>query len=185
MEGPLRTKPLPSFYVTGTGRSYGMDLLLRYKGRKYTSWLSYSLGRSIQNYSVINFGNDIPAPTDQPYQLSWTNMLSAGKLNFGTITLLSSGRPYIDFSTSSINLPIVRNYKRLPDYFRSDFSINYNFSLHKAKFKTGLSFINIFNTQNYFDVNTRKFDFENTSFSETTLIQSQSFSINMFIHFVF
>jgi ferric enterobactin receptor len=182
---PTLAKPAPSFYVTGTGRSYGIDLLLRYKGNKFNSWLSYSLGRSIQNYSYINFGNDIPAPSDQPHQLSWTNILSAGKWNFGTITLFSTGRPYIDFTTSSINLPIVRNYKRLPDYFRSDFSVNYNFSICKAKLKTGLSFINIFNTQNYFNVSTRKFDFENTSFSEATLIQSQSFSINMFIHFVF
>ena len=183
--GPPQVKIQPSSYVTGTGRSFGMDLLLRYKSRKYSSWLSYSMGRSIQNYSLINSGDDIPAPTDQPYQLSWTNMLSAGKWNFGTITLFSSGRPYIDYTTSSIRMPIVRNYKRLPDYFRSDLAINYNFSVRKARFKTGLTFINIFNTQNYFDVNTRKFDFENTSFSETTLIQSQSFSINMFLHFVF
>jgi hypothetical protein len=184
-EGPPLTEPQPSFYVTGKGRAYGMDLLLRYKGRKYSSWLSFSLGRSIQNYSLINSDSDIPAPADQPYQISWTNMLTAGKWNFGTITFCSSGRPYIDYSTSSNSLPIKRNYERLPDYFRTDFSINYNLSLHKARLKTGLSFINIFNTQNYFDVNTRKFDFENTSFSETTLIQSQSFSINLFMHFAF
>jgi hypothetical protein len=175
----------PSYFITGTGRAYGIDLLLKYNSRSFTSWISYSYGRSLHKYKYINYGVEIPAPTDQPHQFSWTNMLSAGKWNFGTITLLSSGRSYVDFTRGTSTLPLIRTYKRLPDYFRSDFSVNYNFSVRRAKFKTGATFINIFNTENYFDINTRKFDFENTSFSETTLIQSQSFSINLFLHFVF
>jgi ferric enterobactin receptor len=173
-----------SFYVTGTGKSYGIDLMLRYKGRIYASWLSYSFGNSRQRFPKINSGGEIPAPADEPFQLSWTNMISMDKWNFGTILLYSAGRPYIDYTSSSIHLPVERKYKRLPDYFRTDISVNRSFSLGKAKFKGGIAFINIFNTQNYFDVNTRKFDFVNTSFSETTLIQSQPFTINMFIHFV-
>jgi ferric enterobactin receptor len=185
LEQPEPDPSKPSFFITGTGRSYGIDLLLKYKSRIFTSWVSYSYGRSLHQYNYINYGNEIPAPNDQPHQFSWTNMLSAGKWNFGTITLFSSGRSYIDFTRGNSTLPLLRTYKRLPNYFRSDFSVNYNFSIRKAKFKTGATFINIFNTENYFDINTRKFDFENTSFSETTLIQSQSFSINLFVHFVF
>jgi len=180
------SQPQPSYYVTGKGRSYGIDLLLKYKSRNFTTWLSYSYGRSLQQYHDINYGNDIPAPTDQPHQISWTNMFTAGKWNFGSITLISSGKPYIDFTRlNNMSLPLIRNYQRLPDFFRSDLSVNYNFSIRKLKLKTGVTFLNIFNTQNYFDVNTRKFDFENTTFSEITLIQSQSFSVNLFIHFLF
>jgi ferric enterobactin receptor len=175
----------PSYYVTGAGQSYGVDLLLRYKSPVYTSWISFSLGRSLQHFRQINYNQEIPSPADQPYQLSWTNMLSLGKWNFGTITLLSSGKPYIDFTQSTGYPEIVRNYNRLPDYFRSDISANYNFSILKMKFKTGATIYNIFNTQNYFDINNRKFDFENNSFSETTLIRSQSLSVNLFIHFIF
>lgn len=91
----------------------------------------------------------------------------------------------MDFTRGTTSLPIIRTYKRLPDYFRSDFSVNYDFNIRKARFKTGVTLINIFNTENYFDINTRRFDFENYSFSETTLVQSQSFSINLFVHFVF
>jgi ferric enterobactin receptor len=175
----------PSYFLTGEGRSYGFDLLIKYQNRMITSWISYSYGRSLQNYGDINSGNDIPSPSDIPHQLSWTNMFTAGKWNFGTVTLLSSGRPYIDFTQGKATLPVTRTYKRLPDYFRSDLSLNYNFSLHSAKFKVGATVINIFNTENYFDINTRRFDFENNSFSETTLIQSQSLSLNLFLHFVF
>lgn len=184
---PPGTEPAASasYFVTGTGRSYGVDLMLRYKGTRFTSWLSYAYGRSYQRYPQINFNNRIPSPADLPNQLSWTNLFTAGKWNFGSITLFSSGKPYIDFAESSSTAPLVRVYKRLPDYFRTDLSANYNFSIRKVKLKAGITFINIFNTQNYFDVNTRKFDFENTSFSETSLILSQSFSVNTFLHFVF
>lgn len=175
----------PSVYVTGSGCAYGLDLLFRYKSRKYTSWLSFSLGRSIQNYSGINYGNNIPSPVDQPFQLSWTNMVSAGKWNFGTMTLWSAGKPYIDFSMGSSNQSMIRYYKRLPDYFRTDLSVNYSLAIRNARLKPGIALINIFNTHNYFDINTRKFDFASTSFSEVTLIQSQAFSINAFIHFTF
>jgi ferric enterobactin receptor len=175
----------PSRYVTGEGKSYGIDILLRYKSRIYTSWISFSLSRSLQHFQQINNNLEIPSPADQPYQLSWTNMISLGKWNFSTITLFSSGKPYIDFTHSSVYPEIVRNYERLPYYFRSDVSVNYNFSILKMKFKTGATVYNIFNTQNYFDINNRKFDFENNSFSETALIQSQSLSLNLFIHFIF
>jgi len=175
----------PSYYITGTGQSYGIDLLLRYKSRIYTSWISFSLGRSLQYFQKINIDAEIPSPVDQPYQTSWTNMITLGKWNFGTITLFSSGKPYIDFAHSSSYAPLVRNYMRLPNYFRSDVSLNYNFSIMKMRFKMGATVYNIFNTQNYFDINNRKFDFDNNSFSETTLIRSQSLSVNLFIHFIF
>jgi ferric enterobactin receptor len=175
----------PSYYVTGGGRSYGIDFLLKYQSRNFTSWVSYSMGRSLQHYNRINNNSDIPSPSDQPNQFSWTNMLTSGNWNFGTVTLFSSGKPYIYSSKSNQKQNLIRVYQRLPDYFRSDLSVNYNFSVRKAKFKTGATILNLFNTQNYFDINTRKFDFDNTSFTETTLIQSQSLSVNLFVHFIF
>jgi hypothetical protein len=174
----------PSYYLTGKGRSYGIDLLLKYKGSRFTSWISYSYGRSIQQYPNINFGNKIPSTYDQPYQLSWTNMLGSGRWNFSTVTVYSSGKPYIQNAINTDQM-VLRNYNKLPSYFRSDISANYNFSLSKVKLKTGATILNIFNTQNYFDINSRRFDFENTTFSETTLIQSQALSLNLFVHFIF
>jgi ferric enterobactin receptor len=184
---PTNNKPdllQPSYYLTGKGRSYGIDLLLKYKARRFTSWISYSYGRSIQRYPNINFGNKIPSTYDQPYQLSWTNMLGSGRWNFSTVSVYSSGKPYIQNAVNTDQM-VLRNYNKLPSYFRSDISVNYNFTLSKVKLKTGATILNIFNTQNYFDINTRRFDFENTTFSETTLIQSQALSLNLFVHFIF
>ncbi|HEX2968642.1 MAG TPA: TonB-dependent receptor plug domain-containing protein [Bacteroidales bacterium] len=184
-EPPLQPQEVASFYITGTGKSYGTDLMLRYKGKSYTGWLSASLGRSKYSFPAINSGSDIPAATDIPYTLSWTNMLTAGKWNFGSISTFSSGRPYIDYSRSNDVLPVTRLYKRLPNSFTNDLSVNYNFSAFGGRFKTGVSLINVFNSRNYLDVNTRKIDFESNSFSQITLVQDRSFSINMFLHFAF
>ncbi len=184
-DGETDSYASPSYYITGKGQSYGVDFLLRYKSRVYTSWVSLSVGRSLQQFPEINYDQVIPSMADQPFQISWTNMVTLGKWNLGTTTLYSSGKPYIDFTRGSTTDPIERSYKRLPDYFRSDVSVNYNFSILKARFKTGVTVYNIFNTQNYFDINNRKFDFEHNSFSETTLIRSQSLSVNLFIHFIF
>jgi ferric enterobactin receptor len=178
------TKTQPSYFIDGTGKSYGIDLSIRYKYQNYTSWISYSLSKSVHQFPYLNQNQEFPAPTDQRHQLSWANMLSWKSWNFGSTTLFSTGRPYIDFSTDQRPIPTIRVYKRLPNYFRTDLSANYNFIFMKSKIKTGVTIINIFNTNNYFDINNRKFDFENTTFNETNIIRAQKLSFNLFIHFV-
>lgn len=175
----------PGYYVTGEGRAYGMDVSLRYKFKNFTSWVSFSLGRSVRQYPWINNNAEVPAPTDQLHQVSWANMFAWQKWNFGSTCLFSTGRPYIDFTQNKENIQFTRIYKRLPNYFRTDVSANYSFNLSKVKFKAGLTLINIFNTQNYYDINSRKFETDNSSFSETNLIRAQELSYNLFLHFSF
>ena len=117
----------PSYYINGTGKSYGIDFSLRYKYKNITSWVSYSLSKSVHQFPYLNKNQEFPAPTDQTHQLSWANMISFKNWNFGTTSLFSTGRPYIDFSTDKRPIPTTRVYKRLPNYFRTDLSVNYNF----------------------------------------------------------
>jgi ferric enterobactin receptor len=175
----------PSVFVTGTGRAFGADFLLKYKCRVYTTWFSFSYGRSYRKFKEINNNQTIPSPADQPYQVSWTNMFTTGRWNFGVVSLFSSGKPYIVTYKGTSGLPVERIYARLSDYYRTDVSVNCNFTLLKIRLKTGATIYNIFNTQNYFDVNNRKFDFDNLNFTETTLVKSQSISLNLFLHFIF
>jgi ferric enterobactin receptor len=183
-ENPPEPQKEPRYYIVGKGKAYGIDMFLRYKTKGFTSWLSYSISKSTRQFAMLNNNSEMPSPIDQTHQLSWTNMFSAGKWNFGAITMFATGRPYIDYSLNNQNLPTIRNYKRLPDFTRIDLSANYNFTIRNARFKAGITIINVLNTQNYYDVNTRKFDFDNTSFSDTNLIQSQTLSLNLFLHFV-
>ena len=178
------SKTQPSYYIDGTGKSYGIDLSIRYKHQSYTSWISYSLSKSVHQFPFLNNNQEFPAPTDQTHQLSWSNMVTYKNWNFGSTTLFSTGRPYIDFSNDTQAIPTIRVYKRLPNYFRTDLSANYNFIFMRTKIKFGGTIINIFDTNNYFDINNRKFDFDNTSFSETNIIRAQKLSFNLFLHFV-
>jgi len=172
---------LPSYFISGSGKSFGIDFLASFSSPHYTNWISYSLSRNIQTFDSINHGEEFPALTDQKHQISFSNLFTVGKLNLGVIGLFATGRPFIVFAESKMNLPVIRQYKRLPNYFRCDLSANYNFLIKAIRLKTGISVINLFNSQNYFDVNARTFDIENTSFSGTNLIQSQKLSLNIFL----
>ncbi len=136
----------PSYFVTGSGKSYGIDFFVRYKNRFYTGWVSYSLSKSAQKFDLINEGEEIPALTDQTHQLSISNIVCLGNWNFGLISLFSTGRPYIESTENQENMPIIRHYARMPNYFRTDISANYNFSVKLLRFKTGVSIINLFKT---------------------------------------
>jgi ferric enterobactin receptor len=175
----------PSYFISGSGRSYGLDFFASYKTSHFESWISYSLSKNDQNFDHINNGSAMPALTDQRHQFSFTNLYTIGKWNLGSVFLFNTGRPYIVSTESQGNSFIERRFQRLPNYFRCDVSANYNFRIKLVRLKTGISVINLFNSRNYFDANTRKFDFENTTFSETNLIQSQKLSLNVFLHIAF
>lgn len=176
-----KSEPAPSYFISGTGKSYGLDLFMSYSARRYTGWFSYSLSKSVQQFSEINDGAEIPALTDQTHQVSVTNMFTPGKWNLGAVLLFQTGRPYASFTDVKMDGPITRKYSRMSDYFRCDVSANYNFTLGLIRFKAGMSVINLFDNRNYYDVNSRTFDFENTSFTETNLIPSQRLSLNLFL----
>jgi ferric enterobactin receptor len=186
----------PSYFITGTGKSYGLDFFVRYKSSNYTSWLSYSLSQSVEYFDKINNNTEIPAFTDQRHQLSFSNLYTFKRWNFGAVSVFSTGRPYLAYEADSLfsgshptntgaALSNIRVYKRMPNYFRTDVSATYNFVFKLTSVKLGVSIINLFNNQNYFDINTRTFNFESSTFSETNLIQSQKLSFNVFIHVVF
>ncbi len=172
-----------SNFITGKGKSYGFDFYFGYKSKIYLNWFSYTLSLCLQKFNSINHGNEFPALTDQRHQLRFCNLFIIGKWNIGAIALYATGKPYYihknDYRTGE---NLLREYKRLPEYFRLDLSGNYSFTLKKIHFKTGLSIINLFNNQNYFDVNTKAFQYESTALSETNLVQSQKLSLNLFFH---
>jgi hypothetical protein len=188
---PKKPKPAtdyynqPSFFIYGDGRAFGVDFLVRYKRKYFTSWLSYAISRSLHQFDAVNWGREMPSSTDQLHQLSFTNMVALGKWNLGAITFFSTGRPYFESSVNQYDGSVVRTYSRLPDYFRLDLSANYSFGIGNARFKIGSSIINVLNTENYFDQNTREINYETTSFSQTNLIRSRARSLNLFLHFSF
>jgi hypothetical protein len=176
---------METMIATGSGRSYGLDFLLKYQESNYQGWVSYSIGRSLQNYDMINGGDDIPAPVDRLHALDLTQMYSKGNWNFSLVYLFSTGQPFIFINRALEEQAVQQIFGRLPNYHRVDVSANYSFRIKKARFRAGLSIINLLDRQNYYDIDRRNFLFNNSSYEETSIIKSQGITPNIFLQFRF
>lgn len=131
--------------VNAEGKAYGIEFLLRKSTGKLNGWISYAYSRSLlQTRSIhagetINRGQYYPSNYDKPHAVNFIgNYKVSRRLNFSLNLVYSTGRP--------ITLPIAkyyiengnriyysdRNAYRIPDYFRSDVSINIEGN-HKIK----------------------------------------------------
>ncbi len=178
-------KPVISEFISGSGSAMGIDFLVKYEQPGFTSWLAYSISKATRNFDKINNGDNIPAEFDQTHEIKWTNLFSYNKWNFSTLTIYTTGHPYIAYSEKDNDFNITRVYNRLPDYFRIDLSVNYNFNIKKVNIKPGVSILNALNTENYLDIYIRTFDFPNSPENETTLVKAQEFTLNFFVNFRF
>lgn len=181
--GQAKKVQLPSKFITGTGSATGLDLLLKYESSHYTSWISYSHSKAIRNFAEINHNEDIPAPFDKTHEFKWTNLLNFGKWNFSGMWIYSTGQSYVKNQTVDNTLTAMFTYDRLPDFKRFDLAANYNLQIQKVRIKLGMSVINVFNQENYNDIYSRDFNFDTTTFNETTYMRSLGISPNFFISF--
>lgn len=119
------------------GKAYGIEFLIRKNLGKLNGWTSYTYSRTYLKQDdpnageLINEGNYYPANFDKPHNFNFTgNYRFTHRYSFSLNMVYSTGRP--------ITLPIAkydydgslrvyysdRNAYRIPDYFRTDFSIN-------------------------------------------------------------
>lgn len=132
--------------LNAKGRAYGAELLIRKTEGKLNGWLSYTYSR-IQLKTddplaekPVNNGDWYPADYDKPNVVNFIgNYRVNHRFSLSLNVVYSTGRP--------ITLPIAeyyyansyrvlysnRNEYRIPDYFRSDFSMNLdgNYKIHQ------------------------------------------------------
>jgi len=181
--GQAKKIQLPSKFITGAGSATGLDLLLKYESTRYTSWISYSHSKAIRNFAEINHNEDIQAPFDKTHEFKWTNMLTLGKWNFSGMWIYSTGQSYVKNQTVDNTLTAMFTYDRLPDFKRFDLAANYNLQIQKVRIKLGMSVINVFNQENFNDIYSRDFNFDTTTFNETTYMRSLGITPNFSISF--
>ncbi|MFI5136478.1 MAG: carboxypeptidase-like regulatory domain-containing protein [Sphingobacteriales bacterium] len=123
--------------INTKGKAYGAEFLLKKTAGKVNGWMSYTYSRTFLKQDdpnageLINEGNWYPANYDKPHSFNFTgNYRFTHRYSVSLDIAYSTGRP--------ITLPIAlyeyggservfyssRNQYRIPDYFRSDFSIN-------------------------------------------------------------
>lgn len=132
----LLNETIETEIISGTGRSYGLELMAKKSYGIFQGWISYSSSRTERKVQgptpelTINDGRYFPANSDQTHQFSCTGLYSfserlSGSANF----IFSTGRPITlpsdKFEFNDIIIPhfTERNQDRLPNYHRLDLSL--------------------------------------------------------------
>ncbi|MEO8721534.1 MAG: TonB-dependent receptor plug domain-containing protein [Ginsengibacter sp.] len=134
--------------INTKGKAYGVEFLLKKSTGKLNGWLSYTYSRSLLRqddpYAAekINDGNEYPSNFDQPHNATFIgNYRINHRFSFSFNATYSTGRPITlpvaeyDYAGSVRVLYSNRNAYRIPDYFRTDFSMNLEGN-HKIHQKT-------------------------------------------------
>ena len=124
--------------VLGTeGKAYGAEFLIKKIAGKLNGWISYTWSRvllrmnNINSGELINKGAYYPSNYDKPNDVNIiANYRFSHRFSISFNTSYSTGRPItlpigvFSYGGSTRTLYADRNAYRIPDYFRTDFSMN-------------------------------------------------------------
>ena len=131
--------------INTKGKSYGVELLIKKTTGKLNGWFSYTYSRALLVMDdplageLVNKGKYYPANYDKPHNVNFIgNYRLSLRYSFSLNIIYSTGRP--------VTLPLTsffydgaqrvyyseRNQYRIPDYFRTDLSMNIEGN-HKVK----------------------------------------------------
>ena len=144
--------------LSGIGRAYGVELMLKKKSGRFNGWISYTYSRSLLKvngkYSdeKINNGNFYPADYDKPHDLNLVvNYKYSRIFNLTNTFTYSTGRPITypvakySFRDNQLIHYSNRNEYRIPDYLRWDISLNIDGNLKKKKMVDSSWSIGVYN----------------------------------------
>ncbi|MCL2650585.1 MAG: TonB-dependent receptor [Candidatus Azobacteroides sp.] len=123
LEGEIRT---------GTGKAYGLELMVRKNTGRLTGFTNYTLSRSERTIPEINNGKTYLAPYDKTHVFNIVmNYEISPKFNVSGNWVFATGNP-TTYPTGGMDIegerfPIYsgRNEYRMPNYDRLDLSLNY------------------------------------------------------------
>ncbi len=130
------------FPYTGIARSYGLDIFVKKDVGVHSFWFTYNLGKAEEKIPIPgkNSLEFVPAPHDQRHELKFAALFNIKKFYISANYVYGSGMKILkDLFADEVD----HIY-----YSRFDAAVTYKFSFKKANFETGLSIINLFNTQN-------------------------------------
>jgi len=123
--------------INTQGKAYGIEFLIKKTEGKLNGWMSYTYSRTFLRQDdpnageLINNGDYYPANYDKPNDFNFTgNYRFTHRYSISLNVVYSTGRPITlpvaqyEYGGAERVLYTDRNAYRIPDYFRSDFSIN-------------------------------------------------------------
>lgn len=99
--------------ATGTGTSYGAELLFEKKLGKTSGWIGYTLAWANRQFEELNFGREFPYRYDRRHDVSFalTHVFN-DRVDIGVVWVYGTG--------NAVSLPIER-YQRLPEINGNNF----------------------------------------------------------------
>lgn len=150
--------------LSGDGRAYGLEFMLKKNEGRFSGWLSYTLAKTERFVNGINNDEWYPSRFDQTHNLSLTAFYDLSKrVTLSGNFALISGTP-VTFATSRIeqqgyviphNLDNSRNNVRIPAYHRLDVSATLKGKDKPNKRWKGewvLSIYNVYSRRNAFSI---------------------------------
>jgi hypothetical protein len=126
---------LDSLVVSGKGKSFGAEFFVKKNTGKITGWVSYTLSKTTQQFSDLNFGKQFPFKYDRRHNLAVTASYQFTKRwIFSAVFVYSSGAAFTvpTGRISTLNSGTIfegnyyvyegRNNYRLASYHRLDLS---------------------------------------------------------------
>jgi hypothetical protein len=134
--------------INTRGKAYGVELMIKKLTGKLNGWISYTYSRTLLKMDdptageLINKGMYYPANYDKPHDVTMIgNYRFSHRFSTSLNATYSTGRPITlpvglyNYAGSVRTLYADRNSYRIPDYFRTDFSMNIEGN-HKVHQKT-------------------------------------------------
>ncbi|MBN2742638.1 MAG: TonB-dependent receptor [Marinilabiliaceae bacterium] len=157
--------------VQGRGKAVGLDLLVDYSGRVFTSRFSYTLSKAMSAFDVYYHGDWFSFDYDRRHDLTLSSSVQLVKnervsRDVSTSFTFRSGAPFMlpssqiqgaypfvgekayDYDLSRLDQYDGPNNMRMPDYHRLD--VSYQTTLYKKRGSRSwtLGFYNVYNQQN-------------------------------------
>jgi hypothetical protein len=130
-------KHIETDVVATQGKAYGLEFLIKKSTGQLNGWLSYTYSRTLLRQDdpgggvPINGGSYYPANYDKPHSVNFVgNYRFTHRYSISVNTVYSTGRPITYpigeyyYGGAERVLYSDRNQYRIPDYFRTDLSIN-------------------------------------------------------------
>ena len=154
--------------LSGLGRAYGVELLLRKNRGNFNGWVSYSYGKSELKIEGINNFEWYPTRYDQTHNFKVTSTYKISNRvqlsgNFvyltGTPVTFPSSKYVIQGFAIPHNADMSRHQFRIPDYHRLDISVTLkgkefkrNGKERKNESSTVIGIYNLYNRRNPFSI---------------------------------
>jgi len=132
----------------GSGKAYGLELMVRKNEGKLNGWVSYTLSRARRTVDEINDGKEYRSPYDKPNNISIVlNYELSRQWNVSANWVFANGTP-VTYPTGRYEIegryvPVYsgRNEYRYPAYHRLDLSATWAFKGNaQRRFKSELNF---------------------------------------------